>query len=38
MIKEETGIEKGSGGYMEALKETLYKHGLTKIFPSTCYN
>ena len=38
MIKEETGIEKGSDSYTEALKETLYKHGLTKICPSTCYN
>ncbi len=33
MIKDETGIEKGSGGYMEALKETPYKHGHTKICP-----
>jgi hypothetical protein len=30
MIKEETGIEKGSNSYTEALKETLYKHGLPK--------
>jgi hypothetical protein len=38
MIKEETGIEKGSDGYMEAQKETMYKHGHTKICPLTCYS
>jgi hypothetical protein len=38
MIKEETGIEKGGDGYIDMLKEILYKHGLTKIFSSMCYH
>ena len=38
LVKDETGVEKENVGYTDYLKVTLGKYGLTKIFPSTCYN
>jgi hypothetical protein len=38
LVKEETRMDKENVGYTDHLKASLWKYGLTKIRPSTCYN